>query len=140
MFRNLKLNHSFPVTAVGSGAIPVASVGSATGECSLIEHCIGSLVCGMVDLIVFEAAIDQPELAAGWATKESCARPNKNFTDELSVELRRCYDSKVTGERMIQFEISEHLIETFKYGEQCLRPSQVQSWVSSESLRTVGTH
>ena len=123
---------AIPVAPVGAGAIPVGSV---VGECSLIEHCIGSLVCGMVDLIVFEAATDQPELAAGWATKESCARPNKNFTDELSAELRRCYDSKVTGERMNQFEISEHLIATFRYGEQCLRPSQVQSWVSSESLR-----
>ena len=133
---------AIPVALAGPGAIPVAlagvgaiPVGSVVGECSLIEHCIGSLVCGMVDLIVFEAATDQPELAAGWATKESCARPNKNFTDELSAELRRCYDSKVTGERMNQFEISEHLIATFRYGEQCLRPSQVQSWVSSESLR-----
>ena len=88
---------------------------------------------GVIDLMIFSSASELAPLAAGWATKEACVRPNIRYCKELVQELEQCIEC---SERMNRVQISRQLKAKYKWQPNMnLRPSQVQGWVSSEVLR-----
>lgn len=96
-----------------------------------VEYSVSHVLRGCIDLVVYGG--DNRELPGrGWATKEACARPSDSYSSELVAELRSCFDAV---NRMNQFEIAKHLKQTFKIGRECLKPTQVQGWVSAEVAR-----
>ena len=98
----------------------------------LIESAVASAVRALIDELIFTEEKELPMLSAGWATREACTRPNVRYCKDLVSQLCKDFDAQ---ERINHIQISRKLKALFRDPKMHLRPSQVQSWISSEVLR-----